>query len=808
MKDKTKTKKQLIQELADLRQRIVALETEKIERQRAEEARKEAEVKFQALIEESPVGVYVIQDGKFRYVNLNLAELFGYAPEEVISSLTPTDLVYEEDQPLVSENIRKRLQGEVRSLQYTFRGRKKNGSLIDIETLGSRTEIQGRPAIIGTLLDITERKRMEALLQERQHFIEQILETEPGTVYIYDLAERRNVYINRDLLTSFGYTPEETQAMGGDLLLQVFHPDDLPHIAAHHESWRQASEGESREIEYRVCSKAGEWRWLHSREAVFTRDDSGQVTQVLGIAQDITKRRRAEEALRESERKYRELVENTNSIILRWNRKGEVTFLNEFGQKFFGYPEAELISRHVVGTIVPETESIGRDLRPLMDEICAHPDNFEQNINENMRRDGSRVWIAWNNKAVLDPQGQVIEVFSIGTDITDRRQAEEALRESEERYRAVMEQSPEGIFLVDAETRCITEANPAFQHLLGYSAEEIVGLSLYDYVAAEKEDIDRRFQQELDQKGPIIHERKYRRKDGSLVDVWISAQAISYGGKKATCTIVRDITERKQAEEEIHKLNVELEQRVAERTAELEMAMKKAQSADRLKSVFLATMSHELRTPLNSVIGFTGILLQGLAGPLNPEQEKQLRMVSASAQHLLALINDVLDISKIEAEEIQLSCERFNLVEVLERLLRSTSPLADKKGLELKAEILPGVGVVYSDRRRVEQILLNLVSNAMKFTERGGITVRCSVISEAQKVKISVSDTGVGIREEDLTKLFEPFLQLDTGLTRSHEGTGLGLAISKKLVTLLGGEIWVESEWGVGSTFTFTLPMK
>ena len=231
-------------------------------------------------------------------------------------------------------------------------------------------------------------------------------------------------------------------------------------------------------------------------------------------AQDaLSDHRRTEDRLAESERKYRELVELANSIILHWNSEGRITFLNEFGQRFFGYPAEEIIGRHVVGTIVPPTESGGRDLRRLMDEICEAPETFEQNVNENMRRNGERVWIAWTNHIVRDSQGRLVEILSVGSDITARKEAE---AEREKRYRA--------------------------------------------------------------------------------------------------------------------------------------------EAADRIKSAFLATMSHELRTPLNSIIGFTGILLQGLAGPLNPEQSKQLDMVRTAARHLLTLINDVLDISKIEAGQFEVAC--------------------------------------------------------------------------------------------------------------------------------------------------------
>ena len=256
----------------------------------------------------------------------------------------------------------------------------------------------------------------------------------------------------------------------------------------------------------------------------------------------------------------------------------------------------------------------------------------------------------------------------------------------------------------------------------------------------------------------------------------------------------------------LRELNTSLERRVAERTAELAVAKERAETADRFKSAFLATMSHELRTPLNSIIGFTGILIQELPGPLNAEQRKQLEMVRESSRHLLALITDVLDISKIEAGQLVVHGEPFDLRASIMKVLGIVKPLAEKRHLTLQADLAAATGSLFSDPRRIEQILLNLLTNAIKFTEEGTVTL--GVEKDEASVRFSVADTGIGINPENLNKLFQPFQQVDSGLTRQHEGTGLGLAICQRLAGLLGGKIEVTSALGKGSVFTLTLPLK
>jgi PAS domain S-box-containing protein len=468
------------------------------------------------------------------------------------------------------------------------------------------------------------------------------------------------------------------------------------------------------EYEQPRSTSSGEIRWLRQSKLPL-RDATGAMVGVLTAYEDVTERKAAADALRESERKYRELVENANSIILRLDRNGIVTFLNEFGQRFFGFTAAELLGRPVVGTIAPATEDGGRDLRALLEDVCADPDRHQLNVNQNVCRDGRRVWVAWTNRAVFDEQGKLVGVFSVGSDITEQRRAEEQLRQA---------------------------------------------------------------RQELEER-VVERTAELRRANAALQD---------------------EIEVHRQATLEIVRLNDDLQARAAE----LATANARLQELDRLKSEFLATMSHELRTPLNSIIGFTGILRQGMAGPVNEEQAKQLGMVHSSATHLLSLINDLLDLSRIEAGRIELDLRPFDLASVVAEVQAGCHPAMAQKGLAFRAE-LPADGLpLVGDRKRCYQVLLNLVGNAVKFTEHGEVCVTAA--RDGDRLRITVADTGIGIRPEHLPLLFEAFRQVDGSARRVYEGTGLGLYLCRKLLGLMRGDISVESAYGRGSRFTFTIP--
>ncbi|MGO9117347.1 MAG: PAS domain S-box protein [Desulfomonilaceae bacterium] len=598
-------------------------------------------------------------------------------------------------------------------------------------------------------------------------------------------------------------------------------------------------------------------------EVSLNRLDLDGETLLQAIVRDVTDRKKGEEKLVESERKYRELVEHANSIILRWTRDGKITFLNEFGQKFFGYSSEEILGRHVVGTIVPRTDSSGRDLGSLMDQILADPKTFEQNVNENMRRSGERVGIAWTNKIVPDEQGQVAEVLSIGTDITELQRAQEEINERNEEVlsinrivsavtgfldlRGVLEQVlDEALELVGLEggAVCLVAPNETLELTANRAAS---GATIRDWTTNSVRVGDCLCGECARTLEPLI----FRNSDEVLAYAtrestpgepihFHAAFPLVTAGRCVGVLCVFTRTERKPSEQRLKLLEtvtgqlalaidnaqlyeasrshaVELERIVAERTRELAHAKERAEAADYIKSAFLATMSHELRTPLNSIIGFTGIILQGLAGPLNQEQSKQLEMVRSSSRHLLTLINDVLDISKIEAGQLEVANERFDLRSSINKVVGIVAPLAEKKGLALRADIAPEVDEAVGDSRRVEQILLNLLNNAIKFTDLGGVALEVQSIPDFKSagrifgqpaVRLSVSDTGIGIKPDDLATLFQPFRQIESGLSRNYEGTGLGLAICRRLADLMGGEISAESTWEKGSTFSFTLPLK
>lgn len=413
--------------------------------------------------------------------------------------------------------------------------------------------------------------------------------------------------------------------------------------------------------------------------------------------------------------------------------------------------------------------------------------------------------------ALLGEAAQDIAFAIEAMEAAAERAAAQQLAENEQRFSQSMLESMPGIVYFYDNAGHFIRWNRNFEQVSGYSATEIAAMHPLDFFAAEEKALLASRMADVFAAGEAQVEASFVSRDGKRTPYFFTGRRVDYQEQTCLVGVGIDISERHRAERALLALNENLESQVYERTVELRQALLRAESADRLKSAFLASMSHELRTPLNSIIGFTGILLQGLAGPLNAEQSKQMGMVRVSAHHLLALINDVLDISKIEAGQLEVRCERFDLAESVQRCVASLQPLAERRGLRLSAHVSAELGSMNSDRRRIEQILLNLLNNAIKFTDHGGVSVHAEREEQdpaGPVARFRIIDTGVGIKQEHLGELFLPFRQLDTGLARLHEGTGLGLVICRRLAHLLGGEISVTSQWGTGSEFTLILPLE
>jgi PAS domain S-box-containing protein len=387
-------------------------------------------------------------------------------------------------------------------------------------------------------------------------------------------------------------------------------------------------------------------------------------------------------------------------------------------------------------------------------------------------------------------------------------QTERDLAEKEITFLAhVFKNINENVTITDLSDKIIF-VNQTLLRTYGYSESELIGQNINILRSPLNPNNIIKEIQPLTLKGGWQGELLNKRKDGSEFPIYLRTTIILDKANQpvALVGVSNDITRQKSEERELKLHRDHLEELVKQRTAELEIEKENAQSADRLKSAFLATMSHELRTPLNSIIGFSGILMQERPGPLNYEQKKQLGMVQSSAKHLLSLINDVLDISKIEAGQLKLNIELFNVPEVIMKAVETNKPLAEKKNIQINVSISQEVSDIVSDKLRVQQVSINLINNAIKFTDSGSVSIEC--LKSNNFVIIKVKDSGIGIEKNQIGLLFKPFTQVDTGLTRKHEGTGLGLSICKKLLDMLNGSIEVESEFGTGSIFTVKLPIN
>jgi PAS domain S-box-containing protein len=626
-------------------------------------------------------------------------------------------------------------------------------------------------------------------------------------VLLMDERDGRIVEANDRALDAYGYTREELLARTVFQLRPAGSADEAL-ARQRFESLRITREGM---FETRHWRKDGSSFPVEVSARLFTL--SGQ-RYVQMIGRDISDRVEHERRMAEMSAERDRLLERQQmqfmhmaSACIVVAADGRILQTNPAHERIFGLA-GHAIEGRMVGDIV-RNEAFRDVIMRWMEQLRETPEVTLSGVYENMSAGGRPITCRWTATALRNPDGTLGGMIGIADDITEQVRAERELRNSEERYRSITELSPVGIFRTDL-TGLTVFVNARCSEIIGMAPDECLGLgwvrAIHPDDAAATARQWRSYVGSLG-RSPYAPEFRLVRRDGSVV--WVLAQIapeMDLGGHvQGHIGTLTDITALKAAQHELQLARDQLEERVQLRTRELEQAKDAAEHTDRVKSAFLSTMSHELRTPLNSILGFTDVLLQGLSGPLTDPQQRQLQIVRDSSSHLRALIEDVLDISRIEAGQVVLDFADVDLPDLVARRVEAFGPEAQHKGIELRAEAPRGIPPVRSDPNRTAQIVNNLLSNAIKFTERGSVVVR--VRHGGDRVEVSVTDTGIGIAAESIDKLFNPFSQVVRPGGRLHEGTGLGLAISRDLAHAMGGEITVASIVDQGSTFTLSMPL-
>ena len=527
------------------------------------------------------------------------------------------------------------------------------------------------------------------------------------------------------------------------------------------------------------------------------RDAGGALAGATLVFHDVTQRELGESALQASQEMFRLISDHVSDLIAVLDLQGRRLYASRSYSRHFPAKDFYLSSAF---------DDIHPDDLPHVREQFATMQRTRQAQRAEFRLvlpGGGILYLESEGSVITNATGQPEKILVVSRDITERHASAERVNR-ELLFTETLVNSMPGIFYLYDARRKIVRWNKTLETVTGCTAEEIRTLDPLSYFPEEEK--------------PVVHERMLKcfaegssdievhllSKDGRRTPYYVTGLRLEVDGHPCMLGIGIDISARLVAEAALREAHANLEIKVADRTRDLAAANERLQELDRLKSEFLATMSHELRTPLNSIIGFTGILRQGLAGPVNAEQEKQLGMVHFSARHLLGLINDLLDLSRIESGKMEVVREDFKIADVVNEVVQSLTPMAAQKNLALETSLDDPALVLHSDRKKCFQLLLNLANNAVKFTDTGRVLL--SVRTIAERVELAVTDTGIGIKPESMAQLFEAFRQVDGSARRLYEGTGLGLYLCKQLTATLGGRITVESEFGKGSRFTITLP--
>jgi len=545
------------------------------------------------------------------------------------------------------------------------------------------------------------------------------------------------------------------------------------------------------------------------------RDDQEAIIGYLLIGTDNTARKQAEEALLKAGALQSAIFNSANFSSIATDAKGVIQIFNVGAERMLGYTADEVMNKITPADISDPQEVIARaeelsvelgtPITPGFEALVFKASRGIEDIYEltYIRKDGSRFPAVVSVTALRDAQEVIIGYLLIGTDNTARKQIEaeqkqlsQRLRDHQFYTRSLFECNIDAIMTTDP-SGIITDVNKQMEALTDCTREELIGAPFKNYFTDPKR-AEASIRRVLIEKKVTDYELTARARNGKETVVSFNATTFYDRDRKlqGVFAAARDVTERKRLDQVLQEKNVELEssKSVAERTS-------------LAKSDFLANMSHELRTPLNSVIGFSEVLQDQLFGPINEKQQEYVNNILTSGRHLLSLINDILDLSKVESGKMELEASDFPLRELLNNSLMMLREKALKGEVALHLALAPQADVsIVADERKLKQIMFNLLSNSVKFTPPGG-TVDVSALRDGDFIEITVADTGVGIRKEDIPKLFQAFTQLESPYTKGYEGTGLGLALTRRLVELHGGRIWLESEFGTGSRLRFTIPL-
>ncbi|MDY0012915.1 MAG: PAS domain S-box protein [Rhodocyclaceae bacterium] len=719
-------------------------------------------------------------DTPLAYVNSAFERMSSYPREALLGRNGKMLLDTETQQPAIAELSR--ALDQCRPIRTLLRLRRKDGSPIwtDFSFAPVRDDSGRLTHYVGSAQDQTDRIEMEERLRQSEERLRRSQTYAEIGTWDWNIATGE-LYWSESIAPLFGYGPMVETTYGN--FLAAIHPEDRPLVE---EAIRTCLEGGKKyDIEHRVVWPDGTVRWLLERGDV-SRDAQGKPLHMLGLVQDITERKRTQEKLAASQTTltHAQRIAHLGSWTLDL-ATGELAWTEEVF-RIFGRDRKTFIptAHSFLQTVHPEdqakvkaltTQAPRSGLAPLVARI--------------RRPDGGLRYVQTMAELTLNPRGTPTTLTGTVQDITELKEAEAFARKVSERFRDLVETSADWIWETDA-LGYYTYASPRIMDLLGYPQEEVIGRSPVSLLmAGEAERLDAYRRHVMTERIPFINNiRRCRHRDGRIVIIESSGvpafnaqgEFIGYRG------VDRDVTKR------------------MEREQELEAAKAEAERANQAKSAFLSGMSHELRTPLNAILGFAQLM--GLNRELPPDQRGNLEEILKAGRHLLDLVNEVLDLAKVESGKVELSLEPVSFDELAQSTINLLRPLASQRDVSLRLEP-PGDDPVWfrADRLRTKQVIVNLLSNAIKYNHPGGsATLRLAQI-DGGPLRIEVADTGPGLSPEAQQALFQPFQRLDG--TQDIEGTGIGLVISKRLVEAMGGQIGVDSQPGAGSTFWLELPV-